>query len=61
MPDLQLTYLPSLRALPLPSSHFHAAEDRRLSWPEWLVTQSVYPRTVTHPNTNSDATVTTRH
>jgi len=32
-------YLPSRRALPLrPILVSHPAEDRRLSWPEWLVT-----------------------
>ena len=34
---------------------FCPAEDRRLSWPEWLVIQTevVYPpQTVTHPSTN---------
>ena len=50
-----LPLLPSRRASLnfWPVLIIHPAEDRRLSWPEWLLhTNAVYPRTVIHLSTN---------
>ena len=54
-PHVYVPLLPSRRASLnfWPVLIIHPAEDRRLSWPEWLLhTKAVYPRTVIHLSTN---------